>query len=1506
MKRGFLVISLLFSTLFPSYGQSLQSDALFAEGVRLYELKEYQKAIPFFSKADSLDKIELVDMPFRMGYPSMWLASCYYKMGDLQSAGQYQYPGFRSAPVDRRKTIESDILSQLCSEDMEQGRYSEALEKLRKIDILEKAACGSDNYFHRGTYLMFSNCFRMMNQLDSSLFYLKKTETIERRYFEKNDTLLINTLGLQYDVLLQKTALSEAREKLGEIRHIVHLRLPSSHPICANIAFQTLYLDLCDKKYKTASSSLPAYIQQLKTSYGNDPSMFKYKLSEVRNLFISAARMDDVVYLDNLAIEQDMPEDFSRKVIIAISNWTNKPTVEQKRRALQEGKALLSAYPKESYPVLNALMESCEILQLGLEERTEEAKDMYLALKATNPEEILQGTEFYPVYLAMDMSMSAVIADYEGVVKAADKVLEITPPDILTESVSTLGNIAAFYVVAGEYGKARELTELNIADFEKKRLLPGTPISMVTDTAAVSGIIRMFDAKMETISFYIDSTRYELQDLQSQYEWLKVRLLARDKDYLLNEDYKVAYGAYLSSLRLMRRYDDAKDACQDFLRALAGELRTVDLKSKKKSVLAKRERLDELIGWGLFQHFTCYDDDDPGRIQARSEYLDWAKAIYGPYSEEYVNSLLTILQETNDYNGYISEIVPLDEGGNWTFSPFVYSQIATSYKRLGQKDKWLKYEKKAVLELISQEENQDGFHLYHSLNDINKYYSEQRDMQGWREFYKGELWPATEGRNDLLMISIYACDGFENDDFLADAVQEGTRRKIPASSPALQACFHEALAAATRHSNPETAISHCKEAYTCQDDNPLLKLIIGCHLHMLLSGHESYREEAIALGEELMASMRATVGNYHSAEGSQLLNKQIRLQSESGNWEAVKTLSQTLFNTMSGIDQHQMLYSLLLTESSSQTSEFAYLQRSPFSINLFSWELDDIRKYYYQAQVSLNPEDAGKYAISLIRDDIRRTESFIQSNMLEDSHIRSMMSQATSLAYMNPGVDSLKQYAYETAMMGKGLRIRSDFALRELIRKSGHRSALRKYDELFHTERLLEMASSQQTDSLVKRRNVLRSDLLRLSEFFGDFKSHLLLSFKNVQNALEPDALAIEFTQISKEDYGITAPEGYYASVLRRDMAIPELVYLFPSESIDLSEDVYSDEHFSRLLLTPLSPFLKGVKRIYFSAIGALNMIALESLPVPGKASITLAQQYEMFRLSSTREIAEAIHPDGIGAVVYGGLAYDTSVESLVKNAATFPEVRERNITLEEGQDDEDPSGRGVLRGIPFLPGTLTEAKLVGETLSQSKDSVLQATLLVGPDGTETSFKALSGKHKKVLHIATHGFYFSQKESVKSKYIETDRRLHREDQSMRRSGLFFAGAESRYRGQVIPKGVDDGILTAQEIANTNLTGMDLVVLSACETGSGDVGSEGVYGLQRGFKKAGVGSIIMSLWKVDDDATQHLMSEFYRNWVSGMGKREALDRAKEAVRAIPKWAEPHYWAGFILLDGVDSH
>jgi CHAT domain-containing protein len=204
----------------------------------------------------------------------------------------------------------------------------------------------------------------------------------------------------------------------------------------------------------------------------------------------------------------------------------------------------------------------------------------------------------------------------------------------------------------------------------------------------------------------------------------------------------------------------------------------------------------------------------------------------------------------------------------------------------------------------------------------------------------------------------------------------------------------------------------------------------------------------------------------------------------------------------------------------------------------------------------------------------------------------------------------------------------------------------------------------------------------------------------------------------------------------------------------------------------------------------------------------------------------------------------------------------------------------------------------------------VQSSIHKGKEANEESFKSLSEQHNDIIHIATHGFYLPTEKAEENDFLKlmpmfipgSDAQSKSDPikTSMLRSGLVFAGGNRAWKGEKITKDIDDGIATSAEIANISLAGTDLVVLSACETGLGEVNDEGVFGLQRAFKKAGVNSILMSMWNVDDLVTQSFMTEFYKGLATGLAKHQALAHAQQYV--IQTYGDnPRYWAPFVLLD-----
>lgn len=508
--------------------------------------------------------------------------------------------------------------------------------------------------------------------------------------------------------------------------------------------------------------------------------------------------------------------------------------------------------------------------------------------------------------------------------------------------------------------------------------------------------------------------------------------------------------------------------------------------------------------------------------------------------------------------------------------------------------------------------------------------------------------------------------------------------------------------------------------------------------------------------------------------------------------------------------------------------------------------------------------------------------------------------------------------AYDGALFSKGLLLNAETELRRLILESGDEDALLLYNRLQDERSLLDQLYAQPvsertmpTDSLENLYESLERELQQKSRAFGDFTNNLSISWRDVQSALEKRDIAIEFLKVPvSEDTTL-----YCALTLKKGYDAPHYVELFDMKDLDALQAkyagrqktdglIYGDAALYDLVWKPLEKELKGVNNIYFGPSGELYQTAIEYAD-NGKGP--LATRKNIFRLSSTRQLAVARgETEHQRSAVFGGLKYGASEEVLLADSRKYTQ---RSIPEDPffNVDSLDIRGAGGGLMVADLPGTEAEALEIDALLRKEG---LDNTLRMGEEGTEAAFKDLSGRRENIIHIATHGFYWNGKQARgiadgQARNLANGSDRLQEDVSMTRSGLLFSGANNAlHDGFAKKEGVEDGILTAKEIAQMDLRGTDLLVLSACQTGLGEVSGEGVFGLQRGFKKAGVNTILMSLWEVDDEATQLLMTRFYKGLTEGLSKTDALKKAQDAVRTNKgrDFSSPYYWAAFILLDG----
>ena len=499
---------------------------------------------------------------------------------------------------------------------------------------------------------------------------------------------------------------------------------------------------------------------------------------------------------------------------------------------------------------------------------------------------------------------------------------------------------------------------------------------------------------------------------------------------------------------------------------------------------------------------------------------------------------------------------------------------------------------------------------------------------------------------------------------------------------------------------------------------------------------------------------------------------------------------------------------------------------------------------------------------------------------------------------------------YNNELFCKGALLKATNQIAQSIISSGDSTLIADWNRLIWLHENLEYQRNQTTSNAIhnmqQEAEQLEKRIVANSSEYRQDQEQWTISVDSVKKYLQTDALAIEFLVIPEAD-----KKWYCALLLRNTYTYPEVIVLFEekeittflsSESGNITNRTYdfyaNGDTISQLVWSKILPYIDEGETIYFAPSGLLHQLAIEYLPYDENR--TMSDVYNMVRLSSTREIVlNKQDTEYTTATLYGGIAYDLEEDVLLAESENYA----KENLLASRSIENDTLNRG---NVKYLPGTKKEAETINTLLKQNN---ISAKLYTTAKANEESFKALSGKHSNILHIGTHGFTWTDSLAKKQDFFTQRVQLMGQEQHydtsidpLNRCGLLFAGANIALQGNSknLPEGVQDGILTAKEISLMDLRDANLVVLSACETAKGDITSEGVFGLQRAFKMAGVQTIIMSLWKVNDQATQLLMTEFYNNWIGKhQSKREAFRNAQNTIRT--QYKEPVYWSGFIMLD-----
>jgi tetratricopeptide (TPR) repeat protein len=522
--------------------------------------------------------------------------------------------------------------------------------------------------------------------------------------------------------------------------------------------------------------------------------------------------------------------------------------------------------------------------------------------------------------------------------------------------------------------------------------------------------------------------------------------------------------------------------------------------------------------------------------------------------------------------------------------------------------------------------------------------------------------------------------------------------------------------------------------------------------------------------------------------------------------------------------------------------------------------------------------------------------------------------------------------AYDIELSFKRLVLNSSIQLRKYILNSGDSSAVNKYNSWLAVKASLARQYSlpvEEQSPETKMMEAMANDLEKqLSRIYSENNESRILEnihWQDVQKKLKKDEAAIEFTDFPFYNGNKwTDSTMYYAIILKQADPYPMIVPLFEGRQLDtiLYRGMTSDQNFINelyrfvntrnqsiagkgrqlydLIWKPVEKNLNGIRTLYFSPSGRLHQLSFAAIPF--SETELLSDRYYLHQFSSTVQLTNNFNDKSVkNLVLFGGIDYDAGIDKmkitadqLLQPAEKYPSPDARSLRKENTR-----SGSWM-----YLDGTKSETDKIRKL---AQDNGIKSTVITGNEATEESIKNLDGNSSPdVIHIATHGFFFPDlKNDFNKVSLTTGGELNSQsfrlsDNPLMRSGLVFAGANHTWAGEKIPSDLDDGILTAFEVSNMYLPNTELMVLSACETGLGEIkGSEGVFGLQRSFKIAGADYILMSLWQIPDYQTSELMNRFYSEWFSGKPIQESLSLAQDFMKnKYP--LQPFMWAAFVLV------
>lgn len=476
-----------------------------------------------------------------------------------------------------------------------------------------------------------------------------------------------------------------------------------------------------------------------------------------------------------------------------------------------------------------------------------------------------------------------------------------------------------------------------------------------------------------------------------------------------------------------------------------------------------------------------------------------------------------------------------------------------------------------------------------------------------------------------------------------------------------------------------------------------------------------------------------------------------------------------------------------------------------------------------------------------------------------------------------------KVYNYQ--LLTKALLLSSSIKIRERILNSTDENLKAAYNTWVQKKEFLTNALSMSSEQLVQNGvdpaalgvevEKLERELSEKSELFGQSFENKKITYENIQKSLGKNDVAVEMVRYRYFNQDFTDSIVYVAMYVKNDNARPKVIELPEGHRMETRFFRYyrnsitsrqPDAFSYKVFWEPIQKEIGQYATIFLSPDGVYNLINLEAIPTPdGKYVI---DNSNIVMVSNTKDL------------------YLRKLKKKEVSANTATMFGNPKFYLASADN----------RTIADLPGTEKEVNQLEELLKQKgwKTSEFLET-------SATEERVKESESPKIFHIATHGFYTAAISEDDAKQM-TQSEAQLTENPLMKTGLLLKGAGDLLRKTKYNYNIESGILTAYEAMSLNLDKTDLVVLSACETGLGEVSNgEGVYGLQRAFLVAGAKVLIMSMFKVDDEATQKLILNFYKKWLSTGNLRQSFVDAKKELRV--EYPDPIYWGAFMMI-GLD--